>query len=140
MIHYGTRRNLVAGQLWCAASIALATFSQLALKWAVIRLPPLSMAALPSLLNASFVFPLAMVGAGLSGYLLSMGSWFMVLRYLPLSYAYPMLSLSYVLVYVLAVLLPDLAESANLFKTLGVVCILFGVWLINGSGSQQDYE
>lgn len=63
--------------------------------------------------------------------------WFFALRRLPLSYVYSMLSLSYVLVYLLAVCLPWLNESATLCKTLGVALIVFGVRLIHTSSGEM---
>lgn len=56
---------------------------------------------------------------------------FFALRYLPLNRAYPLLSLSYALVYLGAVLLPWFNEPATLLKTLGAGFILLGIWLIN---------
>lgn len=124
-----TNSHAGRGPLWCAASIVLVTAAQLALKWAVLRLPPFAASALPEILNAKA--PLAALAAGLGAYALSMLCWFMALHRLPLNYAYPMLSLSYVLVCLLAAALPGLNESLGLFKIAGILCILLGVWLVN---------
>ena len=70
----------------------------------------------------------------MSAYALSMACWFFALRRLPLSYAYPLLSLSYVLVYLLAAVLPWFGETATLLKTAGVALIVFGVRLIHTAG------
>ena len=130
-IRFG-RDNTGQGLLWCLGSILLATLAQLSLKWAVARLPPLCLEAPLDLLHVAHP-ALAALLLGLGSYALAMLCWFMALRRLPLAYAYPMLSLSYVLVCLLAAALPGLNESLGLFKIAGILCILLGVWLINTS-------
>ena len=119
------------GLAWCAATIALVTLAQLALGWAMPHLPPLSLEFVPRLLEEPAPLPLALLFSGLLGYALSMLCWFFALRRLPLSYAYPMLSISYALVYLLAAILPWFAQPATIFKTAGVMLIMFGVHLIH---------
>jgi undecaprenyl phosphate-alpha-L-ara4N flippase subunit ArnF len=123
------------GLLWCAGSILLVTVAQLALKYAMLRLPLLTLESLPLLWEARR--PLAMLAGGLGAYGLSMLCWFLALRRLPLNYAYPMLSISYVLVYLAAVALPWFEESATVLKSCGILVILFGVWLINSGNSRS---
>ena len=117
------------GLLWCANSVFLVTVAQLALKYAMLRLPALAIESLPFLWDARW--PLAVLIVGLGAYCLSMLCWFMALRHLPLNYAYPMLSISYVLVYLAAVALPWFEEPATLLKSCGIIVILFGIWLIH---------
>ena len=120
------------GLLWCLCSILLVTVAQLALKYAMLGLPPLAFESLPRLWESwEARLPLALLACGLGVYGLSMLCWFLVLRHLPLNYAYPMLSLSYVLVYLAALALPWFDESAGLLKSCGILLILFGVWLIH---------
>ena len=119
------------GLMWCAASILLVSAAQLALKWAMLHLPPFSTAAPFELFNAAAAPALAALTAGIIGYVVSMLCWFLALRSLPLNYAYPMLSVSYVLVCLAAAALPDLNETLGIFKVVGILCILLGVWLIN---------
>jgi len=56
--------------------------------------------------------------------------WLAVLVRYPLSYAYPLLGLAYVLVYAGATLWPRLAEPASLLRTGGTLLILAGVALV----------
>jgi len=119
------------GFIWCAACILLGTLAQLALKWAVRHLPPLSLAGVQSILAQPDALALSLLFFGLFSYALSMLCWFFVLRRLPLSYAYPMLSLSYALVYLLAAVLPWFAEPVTTLKTAGVILILLGIRLIH---------
>ena len=122
------------GLAWCIGSVLLVTVAQLAFKYAMLRLPPFTLEALPLLWDARQA--LALLAGGLAAYALSMLCWFLALRHLPLNYAYPMLSISYVLVSLAAVALPPFEESATLLKSCGIVVILLGIWLIS-SGSER---
>ncbi|PHM45699.1 4-amino-4-deoxy-L-arabinose-phospho-UDP flippase [Xenorhabdus mauleonii] len=127
------------GYLWGITSVLLITIAQLLLKWGVVHLPPLSLSAY--WLDIDWLWqhhnPLLMILAGLSGYALSMLCWFFTLKYLPLNKAYPIISLSYVFVYLMAAILPWFNEPISLLKTVGVICILSGVWLISRPGKNQ---
>ena len=68
--------------------------------------------------------------AGLTAYGLSLVCWLAVLVRYPLSYAYPLLGLAYVLVYVGATHWQRLAEPASLLRTGGTLLILAGVALV----------
>ena len=119
------------GYLFAGASIALVTCAQLAMKWGMVRLPEWT--ALLEILHhlQLYLVPLAAVAAGILGYVLSMACWMAALHDLPLNKAYPLLSLSYGLVYVLAGSLPWFDEGYSLLRSLGVTLIVLGVALIN---------
>ncbi len=119
------------GYLWGGPSVVLVTVAQLVLKWGMMNIPLLSLADINVQFLTMYFVQLASVMCGLMGYALSMLCWFFALRYLPLNRAYPLLSLSYALVYLGAVLLPWFNEPATLLKTLGAGFILLGIWLIN---------
>ncbi|HFI5333770.1 TPA: 4-amino-4-deoxy-L-arabinose-phosphoundecaprenol flippase subunit ArnF [Serratia liquefaciens] len=119
------------GYAWGAASVLLVTLAQLLMKWGMAQIPLMSFADVTLSLFAQYWVPLLAVSGGIFGYALSMLCWFFALHHLPLNRAYPLLSLSYALVYLAAVILPWFNESATLLKTLGTLFILFGVWLIN---------
>jgi len=119
------------GYAWALCSIILVTLAQLLMKWGMQHLPLLGLADLSPSLVFAYPIPLLAVAGGIAGYALSMLCWFCALLYLPLSLAYPLLSISYALGYAAAVFLPAFNESATVLKTLGVGFILFGVWLIN---------
>lgn len=125
------------GYGWGAASVLLVTLSQLLMKWGMMQLPPLALDDFSIMLLWHYHAPLLVVCGGIGGYALSMLCWFFTLRWLPLNRAYPLLSISYALVYLAAVILPWFAESATYLKTLGTLCILFGVWLINAGKAQR---
>lgn len=119
------------GYVWALGSIALASTAQVLMKSGMLALPSISLAHWPSLSTLLAGWPAVAVLFGMLCYGLSMVCWFMVLRYLPLSRAYPLISLSYAVVYLAAVFLPWLNEPMSLRKNLGVLIILLGVWLVS---------
>ncbi|AGB82275.1 cation/cationic drug transporter [Serratia sp. FGI94] len=123
------------GYVWGIASVLLVSVAQLLMKWGMMQLPPLSLSM--TLPTAESLTPLLAVAAGIAGYGLSMLCWLMALRTLALSRAYPLLSISYALVYLAAVALPWFNESASLSKSLGTLLILLGVWLITRRKARQ---
>ncbi|HEJ9171224.1 4-amino-4-deoxy-L-arabinose-phosphoundecaprenol flippase subunit ArnF [Serratia nevei] len=128
------------GYAWGAASVLLVTLAQLLMKWGMVQIPLMSFADVSLALIGGYWLPLLAVGGGICGYALSMLCWFFALRHLPLNRAYPLLSVSYALVYLAAVILPCFNESATLLKTLGTLFILFGVWLINSKSETKSPE
>ncbi|KHT42379.1 MULTISPECIES: 4-amino-4-deoxy-L-arabinose-phosphoundecaprenol flippase subunit ArnF [Pectobacterium] len=119
------------GYVWALGSIVLASTAQVLMKSGMLALPSISFAHWPSLSTLLTGWPAVAVLIGMLCYGLSMVCWFMVLRYLPLSRAYPLISLSYAVVYLAAVFLPWLNEPMSLRKNLGVLIILLGVWLVS---------
>lgn len=121
------------GYLWAVGSALLVTVAQLLLKFGMSELPVLQLEK--QWFDFSWLWvnvtPLAIVFAGLVGYVLSMVCWLFTLRTIPLNKAYPLISLSYVFVYILAVILPWFQETPSWTKTIGVAFIMVGVWLIS---------
>lgn len=100
------------------------------LRSAMVALPPLTdiVAFLQHLLH----FQPGTFGLffGLLGYLLSMVCWYFALHRLPLSKAYALLSLSYILVWAAAIWLPGWHEPFYWQSLLGVAIIVAGVLTI----------
>jgi undecaprenyl phosphate-alpha-L-ara4N flippase subunit ArnF len=117
---------LDAGIACAAASVVLVSIAQLAMRWGMTRLP----ASEPLATLAAHGGAVAAVLAGLACYGVSMLTWAVALRRLPLSVAYPLLSLSYVLVYLAAGLIPAFAERLSATRTLGVLLIVCGVTVL----------
>jgi undecaprenyl phosphate-alpha-L-ara4N flippase subunit ArnF len=128
------------GYFWGAASVLLVTLAQLLIKWGMAQIPLLSFAILTPALLSECELPLLVVSGGIFCYALSMLCWFIVLRNLSLSLAYPLLSFSYAMVYLAAVMLPWFNEPASMLKSLGVLLILFGVWLISSKAVAKASE
>jgi undecaprenyl phosphate-alpha-L-ara4N flippase subunit ArnF len=120
-----------------AASVGLTTMAQLAMKWGMSHLPGWQghWSWLAFWQEGSGA--LVLVALGIFAYLLSMFCWLHALSYLPLSKAYPLLSLSYALVFVATLCLPWFDEPFALSQLLGVGLITFGVWLIVGDHSRS---
>lgn len=64
------------------------------------------------------------------GYVASMGCWYLALHRMALSKAYALLSLSYILVWGAAILLPGWGESFSWQGLAGVGLIMLGVLVI----------
>ncbi|WP_314384431.1 4-amino-4-deoxy-L-arabinose-phosphoundecaprenol flippase subunit ArnF [Pseudomonas brenneri] len=113
------------------SSVALVSAAQLGMRWSMTRLP-LPADWLTALASAS-VDPLALgvVVLAILAYALSMLCWLGALQHLPLGRAYSLLSISYVLVYLLAASLPGFHEPFSLSRTLGVALVILGVLTIN---------
>lgn len=112
-------------------SVCLVSVAQLAMKWgmstlALDGLNPTDMSTYDAVLRHGWP-SLVSVVAGLGCYALSMLCWVMALKSVPLSMAYPFLSLSYVLVYIGSLFLPGIAEHFSWLKLLGIALIVAGV-------------
>lgn len=118
------------GILWALCSVILVSGAQLLLRWSLLQLPPVSEPSvfLTALLLGS-VPAVALLG-GLLAYALSMLCWLLALRRMALSKVYPLLSLSYVLVWAAALLLPTLNETFRWGKLAGVALIFCGLVLV----------
>ncbi|MBT8119391.1 MAG: 4-amino-4-deoxy-L-arabinose-phospho-UDP flippase [Gammaproteobacteria bacterium] len=118
-----------------ALTIILSACAQLFMKVSMIQLQLLldSITDEQSLLfiimdNGTVV---AWLFAGLCCYALSMLSWIFALIKYELSFAYPFLGITYVLVYLGAVYWQQIGEQLTLMRTMGILLILVGVVLVN---------
>lgn len=76
------------------------------------------------------LLPALMLLTGLGTYGLTMLCWIQALRHFPLNRVYPLLSLSYVLVWLAAVGLPFFHESFSWHGLAGIAVIIIGVLCI----------
>ncbi|MBM6442105.1 MULTISPECIES: 4-amino-4-deoxy-L-arabinose-phosphoundecaprenol flippase subunit ArnF [Pseudomonas] len=115
------------GITFALGSVLLVSAAQLGMRWSMSHLPsPEQWLSAPIDLAA-----VAVVLAAVLAYALSMLSWLLALRDLPLGRAYSLLSISYALVYLLAASLPLFHEDFSLSKSLGVALVILGVITIN---------
>jgi undecaprenyl phosphate-alpha-L-ara4N flippase subunit ArnF len=113
-----------------AASILLSTLAQLSMKVSMVMVAAQTgqgVTLMHALLEPSILIWLIL---GLGSYAVSMVFWLAAIAHLELSLAYPMLSLSYVLVYIVAVTLPFLHEELSWTRSIGILIVLAGVILI----------
>ncbi|MDX7778233.1 4-amino-4-deoxy-L-arabinose-phosphoundecaprenol flippase subunit ArnF [Aeromonas hydrophila] len=130
-------RAALKGYLYVLGSILLVTAAQLGMKWGVIQLPTWQMDLAVMLAHP---LPLLVILAGVGCYALSLLCWLAALHSTPLNIAYPLLSTSYALVYLLAVNIPLFAEPLEPGKALGVLFILLGAVLVGikpAAGTKQ---
>jgi len=108
-----------------AATIILTVYGQLVIKWQVSRaggLPVGDMAKIGFLLRL-LLNP--WVASGLAAALIAALSWMAAMTKLELSYAYPFMSLSFVLVLVLSALF--LREPLTAYKVVGMALVVIGL-------------
>ncbi|WP_026791711.1 4-amino-4-deoxy-L-arabinose-phosphoundecaprenol flippase subunit ArnF [Pleomorphomonas oryzae] len=113
-------------------SVLLASSAQLLMKGGIAALPPMAdpLTFVPALWH---VWPATLaVATGLFFYVASMLSWYFALKSLPLSIAYPLISLSYVIVWLAAIALPAFRDTFSLGKAGAMVMILAGIYLVCG--------
>ncbi|MHC8308998.1 4-amino-4-deoxy-L-arabinose-phosphoundecaprenol flippase subunit ArnF [Pseudomonas sp. GT1P32] len=124
--------SLRRGISFALGSVLLGSAAQLGMRWSMTRLPS------PEHLLTTRLDPsaVAVVLAAILAYALSMLSWLMALRDVPLGRAYSLLSISYALVYLLAAVLPVFNEDFSLSKSLGVALVILGVITINARPAQ----
>ena len=116
--------------LYMTASILLSSVAQLSMKAGMLLLATHTADGWPGLSALLDLPALLWVGFGLACYGTSLLFWMSAIARLELSLAYPMLSLSYVLVYLVAVNWPLLHEHASWVRTLGIFVVVIGVILI----------
>lgn len=118
------------GAFWALCSVVLVSAAQLLLRHAMLALPPVSdiFAFISALWNFSSGTGALMLG--LMGYVASMGCWYLALHRMALSKAYALLSLSYILVWGAAILLPGWGEHFSWHGLMGVGFIILGVLVI----------
>jgi drug/metabolite transporter (DMT)-like permease len=109
-------------------TIIFTVYSQLIMRWQVgkVAAPPEDLAG-----KAQFLFSLLLTPWVLSGVFatfLAGLSWMLAMSRFQLSYAFPFVSLNYVLVLIASVLL--FGETFTLAKGLGVLAILAGLFII----------
>ncbi len=128
------------GLYFIFASVVLSAAAQLFLKTGMLEVATHDLVRqLSSVTRQWLIFLPAVLwlGLGLLCYAMSMLFWMAALAKYELSLAYPMLSLSYVLVYVVAVNWPRLGESVSLTKTFGILLIVVGVILVTYSARKK---
>lgn len=123
--------------LYMTASILLSSVAQLSMKAGMLFLATHPIHGWPGLAALIDDPAVLWVGFGLACYGTSLLFWMSAIARLELSLAYPMLSLTYVLVYLVAVNWPLLHEHASWVRTLGIMVVVLGVVLIARSDTND---
>ncbi|MFE5323585.1 EamA family transporter [Paenibacillus sp. NPDC056579] len=110
--------------IWLIASILLGASGQVLMKWGIETGKQTGNAVIAGLNMTA----LLQIGSGLASYALSSVFWLLALKRFPLSTAYPMVSMSYILVMALGYFLFN--ETISMQKWFGVAFISVGVLFI----------
>jgi undecaprenyl phosphate-alpha-L-ara4N flippase subunit ArnF len=126
-------RERAIGIACLAASIGLSAAGQLGMKVGMDELRAAGgvPGAAAAWLDPALRPALAWTAAGLAAYGASLLTWLAVLARFSLSRAYPVLAVSYVLVYFAATHWDRLHEAASPARTAGTLAILIGVALVS---------
>lgn len=108
-------------------SVMLAVAGQLLFKMGMTVFGQTSLTAFFTRIGTVLTNPYIL--GGLAVFFLSAALWVIVLSKLPISVAYPMISIGYVFVLIFSALF--LGESITAFKVIGIVLICFGVYFIS---------
>lgn len=123
-----SHRNAV---ILVATSVVLTSVAQLLFKLGMAgETVGVAYAELPSWLASLATANLAVLAVGIALYGLSMLLWIVALTRLPVSFAYPMLSMSYLIVYLAATLSPQIGESGSVLKLVGVTFVIVGIGFV----------
>lgn len=117
--------------MFALGSVVLVSVAQLGMRWGMAQLPSPGSWPAAFLQQAVPLAALLVICGAVLAYALSMACWLGALRDLPLGRAYSLLSISYVLVYLLAGCLPAFNETFTPLKSLGVTLVVIGVLVIN---------
>jgi undecaprenyl phosphate-alpha-L-ara4N flippase subunit ArnF len=109
--------------------VLLVSIAQLALKRAATDLHEIVAAQSLATLGVHGAALIALL-VGLACYAASMLLWLRALGELPLSVAYPLLGLSYPLVYLGALLVPGFEDTLSATRLLGILLTLLGIALL----------
>jgi len=113
--------------LYIVSTIVFTTYGQLIMKWQVSKVGPLPERLSEKLLFLATLLFNPWIISGMMGAFLAMLSWFAAMTKFQLSFAYPILSLAFVLVLVFSIIL--LHEPVSLPKFLGVALIICGIFV-----------
>lgn len=140
-------RDTKQGMTFAIVSVVLVSVAQLALKFGMAHIALDSLRVINSLrelctavagLSAiTTVLPLVL---GIFCYGASFFFWLAALGRLPLNLAYPLLSLSYPLVYLGAALLPFFNEALNAQRIGGIALIMLGIALLVRQPASREFK
>lgn len=120
--------------MFVVGSILLSAFAQLFMRAGMLALHGEDLVlSLPRIVgDFGMILPsLTWVFGGLICYGVSLLCWMRALAQYELSFAYPLLSMNYVLVYIGAATWPRLNETVSMTRTAGIVLIFLGVLIVS---------
>ena len=118
----------IVGHLLVLLTVVLTVYGQLVLKWQMSLAGPAPEPAVSKLLFLARLLLLPWVLSAFAAAFLASFAWMGAMTRLPLSYAYPFTSLSFVLVMAFSALV--LGESISVGKVLGTLLVISGLIVI----------
>ncbi len=120
------------GYIYIFLTVVFTVYGQLILKQQVnsIESLPTGITIIPFFMKFILTRPLVLSGF-VSAFLASM-SWMAAISRFELSYAYPYMSLNFVVVVILSVVF--FGESINWFKIIGLLVICIGIFIVSRGG------
>ncbi len=119
------------GWLYILLTIVLTVYGQIVIKWQISRTPELAPSAGLKLTTLLRLFLNPIVLSAFAAALLASLAWMAALSRLNLSFAYPFMSLSFVLVLLLSATL--FREPLTAYKMLGMALIVLGLFVSSRS-------
>jgi multidrug transporter EmrE-like cation transporter len=116
-------------------AVVVATAGQLALKAGMTQVGVISMTRLGKPLELALdLIKTPLVPVGLALFVISAAFWMLVLSRVPLSFAYPFVGLTYVLIAVFGKFV--LKEHVPLLRWAGIALIVIGILLVGNAGGE----
>jgi multidrug transporter EmrE-like cation transporter len=126
-------REVIVAHLYILGTIVFTVYGQLMLKWRVGQQGALPMDTKGKILFLAQLFADPFVLSGVAAAFAASLFWMMAMSKFELSYAYPFMGLTYVIVFGLAVIL--FGEVFSWYKVVGISLIVAGVVVLSQGGS-----
>jgi multidrug transporter EmrE-like cation transporter len=117
--------NKLAAYSLVVVTIVLTVYGQFAIKWQVLRSPAVPAELLPRALYVLKLMATPLVLSAFAAAVLASVSWMLAMSRLPLSHAYPMTALTFVLVVMGSNVM--FGEPLNAYKIAGLLLVVAGI-------------
>lgn len=119
------------GYFYIFGTVAFTVYGQLVLKWRISQYGELPVQLNEKLLYLAKLFLDPFLMSGLASAFIASIFWLMAMTKFEISYAYPFMSLAFVLVLIFSVFV--FKESLSLYKIIGMVFIVIGIIITSRS-------
>lgn len=115
------------------SSVVLNSIAQILIRKGMLKVGGVTFSSLLDLTNILSILQNIWLWLAMLSYVLSIVLWMMVLSKVQVSFAYPFLSIGYIVAAVIGFLW--LGETFDLYKIAGIAVICFGIIILSRSGS-----
>ncbi len=119
------------GYLYIAGTIIFTVYGQLILKWRIVKFGELPDQFIDKIIFLLNVFTDPYILSGTMAAVIATFFWMAAMTKFEISYAYPFMSGSFVLVLIFSVLLFN--ETLSMHKVIGLLFIIFGIFISSRS-------